>query len=191
MLNESISAASTTVHLSVDRIHAAVKALWRLLMAGLVVGLAYLLAVQIGDWNLFWQQQSVAFLAIGTFIAGLALVGVGIGFGGLRWLMLAAWPRRVGLQIDSKAIHVVLGPFGSDSVPWNELTCKVAEGFDSDMLSHVGDDAFTPVMLDDRRQRDLYAWMQSHSGVEPETLTHALRPHFESRLRDASSRDDR
>ncbi|MCB9857620.1 MAG: hypothetical protein H6818_18205 [Phycisphaerales bacterium] len=185
MSSGPLSSTTNAVRIPVDRVHAAVRALWRLLTSGLVIGLAYLLGIQIGDWSLFWEQQPATFAAIAIVIAGLALAGVGVGIGGGRWLMLAVWPKHVGLRIDEKAIDVALGPFGSESVPWANLTCNVAEGFDADMLSQIGDDAFTPVMLDAQKQRDLYAWIQSHSGVAPETLTHALRPYFEARVRNA------
>ncbi len=163
-----------------------VKALWRLLIAAALLGLAWLLGVQIGDWSLFWREQPVTLMAILLFLTGLSAIGAIVTIAGARWLALAVWPAPVGIQVGDGAIDAALGPFGSVRIPWTRLRCEVAEGFDIDMLSHVGDDAFTPIMRDTQDPgRDVYAWLQSHTGVDPETLTHTLRPHFEARMRSA------
>ncbi|MCA9255180.1 MAG: hypothetical protein KDA33_06055 [Phycisphaerales bacterium] len=186
MTSETTPAPSPETRIPVDRIHVFVKALWRLLIAAALLGLAWLLGVLIGDWSLFWREQPVTLLAILLFLAGLSIIGAVVAFGGSRWLALACWPAPVGVQIGAGAIDAALGPFGSVMIPWTRLRCEVAEGFDIEMLSHVGDDAFTPVMRDALDpQRDVYAWLQAHTGADPETLTHTLRPHFEARMRSA------
>lgn len=171
-------------HLKVDRLHAIVRAIWRLLPAGLLIGAARLVKLQLGDLQLFWQQQPLACLALLILLAILGLVGLALTIGGLRWLLMAAWPQRIGLSVDDKSIDAAFGPFGRRSYPWNELECAIAEGFDADMLSQVGDDDYMPILRDARENRDVYPWLQSHCGAAPETLNRLLRPFLESRLRD-------
>jgi hypothetical protein len=174
----------TTSLIAVDRLHASVKSLWRLLTSGLILGLAYLIGFQIGSWSLFWESQPVTFLAIGTMLIALSIVGAAFAFSGLRWLMLACWPRPLNVQIDATAIRASFGPFGSDTTAWTDVRCAVAEGFDVELLSHIGNDAFTPQIRDVHSERELFSWIQSRTGADPESLTRALRPHFEARLTD-------
>lgn len=176
--------APPSIRLPVDRVHAVVRSVWRLLPGGVLIGLGYLIGFQIGSWALFWERQSITFVAIGTFILILALSGLSFVVSGIRWLLLAGWMRPVHVDIDETAIRASLGPFGSDTILWSDVRCTVAEGFDADLLSQLDNDAFTPHIRDARSQRDVYAWLQSRTGVAPESLTGALRPYFESRLND-------
>lgn len=169
----------------VDRVQAAVKAVWRLLSAGLLTGTAVLIGFQLGDLHLFWQTQPITLIAIGVFVCALAITGVLIGIGGLRWLLLACWPGRLFIEIDAASIRAAFGPFGGRTFPWASLRCEIAEGFDAEMLSHVADDAFTPVLNDTREPCEVYGWIQSHSGADPDVLTRALRPYLIARMGDA------
>lgn len=170
------------VRIGVDRIQVAVKSLWRLLLAGLLLGAAILIGLEIGSWKLLWQQQPATFIALAIIMATLAVAGVLTTVNGIRWLLMATWPKHLGVRIDAATIDAALGPFGHREYAWRDLQCKIAEGFDAEMLAQVHDGTFTPVLYDAREKRDVYAWMQAHSGAEPESLTRALRPYLEAHL---------
>ena len=165
--------------LPVDRISAAVRALWRLLASAILVGAGWAAWMPI-RWNLLWHEQRASFLALTLII--LILIGCALAtlVGAVRWSALAVWPGRPGVECSTQKVSLMLGPFGTRSASWRDI--EVSREF------LVEDDPSTEctVRLVSRLDgADLTAMIQRFAAIDAESLSTRLAP-----LLDALERND-
>ncbi|MFQ5412200.1 MAG: hypothetical protein ACE5EC_07870 [Phycisphaerae bacterium] len=163
------------IELSVDRIRAAVRGLWRSACAGLLIALLWNWTA-ISDWGLLWQSQRASFIGLGVVYLVLAMSGLILLVPALRWLLLAAWPTRVGIEITPERITMRLGPFGGGVYDWSRIRMTLEPEVDPDVLEMLPDDAFVPRMFHPECEEDMARRIQVFSGLEAERVTALLRP---------------
>lgn len=156
--------------LPVDRISAAVRALWRLLASAILAGAAWAVWMPI-RWNLLWHEQRASFLAL-TFIililVGFALAALG---GAVRWSALACWPGRPAVECSIKTVSLMLGPFGTRSASWRDIEVSREFLIEDDPSSEC-----TVRLVARSDGADLTAMIQRFAAIDAESLSTRLAP---------------
>src|ERR1051325_10740515 len=101
----------TSIVLPVDRSRALMRALWRLVSGGLLLGGAWLV-FGARDWALAWRTDPASFLSLGCVLLGLLVSGLLLCIVAMAWIALAASGSSVGGIVTCSGITLRLGPFG-------------------------------------------------------------------------------
>ncbi len=165
------------IELSVDRIRAAVRGLWRSACAGLLIVLLWKW-YSTSDWSLMWQSQRAIFIGLGIVYLTLVVLGLILLVPAIRWLVLVAWPARVGIEITPERITMRLGPFGEGVYDWLRIRMTLEPEVDPEVLEHMPDDAFVPRMYHPDCEEDMARRIQVFSGLTVEQVTTLLRPYL-------------
>ncbi len=132
-------------------------------------------------------ELSWAFLAL----AG-ALVGLILSIVGLRWLVYAAWPGRMGLTITGQELEIALGPFGRRRLDLARMTAVYrfemddAEGTSTEDFLEPEDEIANnlPTIHHPDYPMSLNRILQKYIAGQPHDQLRQLRPLVDS-LRDA------
>ncbi|MCK6457350.1 MAG: hypothetical protein L6Q92_12580 [Phycisphaerae bacterium] len=97
--------------LAVDRGAAAARAGW---LGGFAAVLAFVLvaAFRAVRWQPMWTNDRATVVALAFVFAVVACMVAAVACRAISWLLLAIWPRHVGIEVSSDAIVLRLGPFG-------------------------------------------------------------------------------
>jgi hypothetical protein len=162
-----------TFFLKADRSRALVRALWRLLCAVIVGGLALQIRP---DWRLLWQTQPASCLALAVLILGLALVALPLVIAAGRWLLLAVWPGPLGIHATNHELKLDLGPLGRRSYPWSDIVVEVEQEIDTDLIEDLPDDSITLRIRPRGTKENLARPIQLAANVSDEEFTRRFRP---------------
>ena len=171
------------IELPIERGQALVRGLWRLLCAVLVGGIVFVVRI---DWKLMWLTEKASFLALGVVMVCVALAAIGLAVSSVRWLLLAAWPGKLGIEVRPDRILLRLGPFGARTYDWSHLQIELDEAFDQDMIDLMPDDAFVPAIRHVAGGEDVVRIVMRFASVSHEELTRRLRPYVRQRLDQSS-----
>jgi len=190
MTDQSTTTISVENHplplrLAVDRTRAMVRGLWRCVCGALLIGL--ILAIDL-DWRLLWQAQKASFLAFGLLTALVAVAGLGLLTYGARWLLLAAWPSRMGVEVSPMQLTMRAGPFGTETYAWREIRVAYDEEVDHALWDVLLDDETLPRVRHPSCHEDLVVRIQRLSALQTAELAALLKPYLKRGLA-ASSTD--
>lgn len=156
------------------------RAAWRLL---LVVAFVGLMSIIRPNWRMLRLTDSASFWALAILFAFLALISLSLLVGGARWLLLALWPKPVGMHVGATSIGLRLGPFGNKAISWQDVSVNFADSLDPAEFDVVPDQALTP-RLDHPMAGDLFSVILRYSRMDSETLAGRLMPLIRSRGRE-------
>lgn len=176
-----------SICIAVDRTRAMVRGLWRVAFAALLFGPVLVMDL---DWKLLWQTQRATFLASALLTALLAAAGLVLLVYGVRWIMLAAWPGRVGVDVSPLHISMRAGPFGQETYAWSEIRVAYDEDVDQALWNVLLDDETLPCVRHPACQEDLTVRIQRLAALDAAELAALLKPYFKRGLAE-SSEDDR
>ncbi len=180
------------VWLRVDRTRALVRAAWRLILAGGIIGAGYLTGPEgMEAWGWLWRSERAMFVAVATLEAAAAAAALGLLVGAVRWAILACWPKSLRLEIGPQEIALHVGPFGSGRYPWPEIRVEISPDVDPQFIERMPDDALAVSLRHPACHEDLAKRIERLAGVESERLTRLLRPHLEAAIRRGSDEDRR
>lgn len=130
------------IHIPVTRLGALVRGV---IQGSAAVACAALTGLVYG--SLTWNRPDLGRLLVDVSIAIIALpmpiVALVTAFGGLRWLALALWPARLGIDADDTALTLRFGPFGTRRYEANQLRAVYPFETDGDP-AELGFEAFLP-----------------------------------------------
>lgn len=175
-----------TLCIAVDRTRALVRGLWRVACGALLVGPVLLMDL---DWKLLWQTQRATFLATSLLTTLVAAAGLILLVYGTRWIMLAAWPGRIGIDISPLHISMRAGPFGTEAYSWSEIRIAYDEDVDRAVWDVLLDDETLPHVWHPGCQEDLIARIERLTALRTEELAATLKPYLKRGL--AASSGDR
>ncbi len=178
--------------LRVDRVRALVRAAWRLIVAGGIVGAGYLAAPEgMEAWGRLWRLERATFVAIATLEAAAAAAALCLAAGAFRWALLACWPRPLQIEIGPREIGLHVGPFGSGRYPWGEIRASIAPDVDPQFIERIPDDSLAVSLWHPACGEDLARLIERLAGLESERLTRLLRPHLSSAVGVGTDEDPR
>jgi len=124
----------------VDRANAAVRGFWRLLLAA---GGAALLRIPLYnlEWRLLWEQQRIVAVSWSIVLGVAAMALLLFAIAAFRWMLLAAWPSHLGIELRTDRITLQAGPFGCMSLDRRRLRVAIEGGVDLDTLAHLPPDS--------------------------------------------------
>lgn len=156
--------------LPVDRISAAVRALWRLLASAILVGAAWAVWIPI-RWILLWHEQRASFLALTVII--LLLIGCALAtlVGAVRWSALVVWPGSPGVECSTQRVSLKLGPFGTRSASWRDIQVSRQWLVEDDPTTEC-----TVRLVSRVDGADLTAMIQRFAAIDAESLSTRLAP---------------
>lgn len=127
-------------HWPVDRAGAAVRGFWRLLAAA---GGTALLRIPIRnlEWRLLWEQQPLVAASWGLVIGLVAVALLLFAIAAVRWLLLALWPGRLGIDLPADGIRLRAGPFGRMTLDRRRVQVSVEGDVDLDTLARLPPDS--------------------------------------------------
>src|SRR6266404_3474317 len=111
----------------IERSHALMRGIWRLLCAAIVGGAGFVIWP---DWRLLWLTQKASFLALLVIVVCVAIAAIALAIASIRWLLLACWPGPLDIQMTPQTISMRLGPFGSYGFNWSQLRLELDESVD-------------------------------------------------------------
>jgi hypothetical protein len=158
------------VTMGVDRFRATVRGGWRVLAAVLMLGAARMLQ-QALDWPLLWRTDSFSCAALAATVGAIAAPGAALALSAGRWLLLSAWPGRLGVFWDAREVTLRLGPFGRRALDRAGLRfSEIPEGF-----GFAGDkDDRLPRIRHPRHAGDLAETILHFCAIEPIALRRIL-----------------
>lgn len=174
-----------SLRIAVDRTRAMVRGLWRCVCGALLIGM--ILAMDM-DWRLLWQAQRATFLAYGLLIVLVGVVGLALLVCGARWLLLAAWPSHVGVEVSPLHLTLRAGPFGTETYAWPEIRIAYDEEVDPALWDVLLDDEALPGVRHPSCPEDLIVRIQRLSALQAAELAAMLKLYFKRGLA-ASSTD--
>jgi len=166
-----------TIVLPIDRIAATVRAFWRLLCGGVIVGLLGVAAWQV-SWQVLWWERRLTCLALGLVFGAIGLVGVGLIAAAGRWLLLALWFKARGVTISPDGVRIDAGPFGRQMYDWQRMRMTMEAGVEPEFIDRMPDDALSISLRHPLRLDDLGPEIQRLCGLDAAGLTRTLRPYF-------------
>lgn len=172
-----MSDAPAPIELPVDRLRAAVRGLWFLGGALLLLGFVYIIQKNVNS-ELLWKTQPLVFLAGGVFVLIVTTAAFILVFRGAKWIILSLWPKTLGIVISPTAVRLDLGPFGKESYDWKAVHVTLGQGFDPEMLDDLPDDALLPTMTHPSLSEDILSRIQRFAALESEELTTHIRPYL-------------
>lgn len=130
----------TARHWPVDRAGAAVRGFWRLLAAA---GGGALLRIPIRnlEWRLLWEQQRLVAASWGLVLGLSAVALLLFAVAAVRWLLLALWPGRLGIDLQEDGIGLRAGPFGCMTLDRRRVQVSVEGDVDLDTLAQLPPDS--------------------------------------------------
>lgn len=168
------------IRFPIERSHALMRAVWRLLSVVIVGGALFVVRP---DWRLLWLTEKASFLALAVIMLCGAAAAIGLSLVAIRWLLLACWPSPLGIEITPERVSMWLGPFGTREHAWSGLRLELGEDIDWDMMDLMPDDAFVPRLRVVASGADLIDVILKFARVSHEELTRALRPYLVRRHR--------
>ena len=168
-----------SIRIAIDRTRAMVRGLWRGVCGALLVGPVFVMDL---DWRLLWQTQRATFLASALLTTLLAVAGVVLLVYGVRWIMLAAWPGRVGVEISPLHISMRAGPFGKETYAWSEIRVAYDEDMDPSLWDVLLDDETLPCVRHPICEEDLVVRIQRLAALRTADLAALLKPYFKRGL---------
>jgi hypothetical protein len=173
-----------SVILSVSRINAGVRGgLWLsaaiilVLLARLIYG--RLTFVSTGASNAL-VDYSVAIIALPIPILGLVLLIVG-----LRWILLAVWPAKLGIEASENELILRLGPFGTkrfdaDRIevryPFELRDDEADVGFEAYLPEETQYATFVPRMIHPEAREAIHRTILRFASVDEKAAAAALGP---------------
>ena len=173
-----------SIRIAIDRTRAMVRGLWRLACGALLIGPVLIMDL---DWELLWQAQRATFFASALLTALLTAAGLVVLVYGIRWIMLAAWPGRVGIDVSPLHISICAGPFGRESYVWSEIRVAYDEDVDQSLWDVLLDDETLPGVRHPACEEDLIVRIQRLAALRMEELTAVLKPYFKRGLMSATA----
>ena len=156
--------------LPVDRISAAVRAVWRLLASTILAGAALAVWTPI-RWNLLWHEQRASFLALTLIIVILVGFALATLVGAVRWSALAVWPGSPCVECSTQKVSLMLGPFGNRSDSWHDIEVSREWLVEDDPSSEC-----TVRLVSRSDGADLTAMIQRFAAIDAESLSTRLAP---------------
>ena len=172
-----------SIRIAIDRTRAVVRGLWRVAVAVFLVGPVLVMDL---DWKLLWQTQRATFLASVLLTALPAAAGLVLLVYGVRWIMLAAWPGRVGVEVSPMHISMCAGPFGKEIYSWSEIRVAYEADVDRALWDVLLDDETLPCVRHPACEEDLVVRIQRLSVLRTEELAAMLKPYFKRGLAESS-----
>jgi hypothetical protein len=169
------------IRLPVERGHALIRGLWRLLCAVLLGGFVF---IAWPNWQLLWLTQKAICLAMAMILLCAAAIALALALVAFRWLLLACWNGPLGIEITPQTITMRLGPFGSRHVDWTRLRIELDADIDRDLFDLMPDDAFVPKIRNLDSGEDLAGSILKFARVSHEEFTRALRPYLGNRYKE-------
>ncbi len=129
--------------------------------------------------------STIVTVAMIALLIPFALAGVAMIVLGLRWLLLALWPGRVGVTADARSLHLAFGPFGSrtydvdrlDTKYYFELSIDIVEvGFEALLPDEEQVANFLPRLLHPDAKTPINRTIMRFAGGTEAEVACALRP---------------
>ncbi|MBE7506318.1 MAG: hypothetical protein HS101_08550 [Planctomycetia bacterium] len=164
----------------VERSAAMMRALWRLMVVAVMVGL---MSIVRPDWRLLRLTDSASFFAMVVVMVLLGALSAWLFYTAMRWLILACWPKHVGMRVGPDAIELHLGPFGEWRYLWTDIAADYGNAMEPEVLAAMPDNALTPRLMH-RKDGDLFTVILRFSRIDTEDLANAMTPFVRHRGRE-------
>lgn len=171
-MNPGMAAQLAPVNIPVERSAAMMRAIWRLVLV--IFGMGILSIVQ-PNWQLLRLTDSASFWALILLLLIVGAATLIILASALRWLLLAVWPKPVGITVNADAIHMRLGPFGVRRFEWADITADFGDAIAPELTEAAPGYAPAPKLVH-RDQDDLFVLILRFSRIDAESLARTLVP---------------
>lgn len=161
--------------LPVDRGKALFRAGW---IGGVGVVLlcgAWMLAANV-RWPVMWVTERLTALTVAFLLLLILAVGAAVTWRGLKWLLLACWPRPIGIEIGTEALVLRLGPFGVHRYRWEEIQSSPEAVGDDETAFEADDEPRLPALHHPQADGDLADVLVRFSGAPVGALREMLAP---------------
>jgi len=163
----------TSVFIQLDRHAALVRAVWRLLAAALIGGLAASIAARI-EWAEHWRGQRIVGLSLAFILTVIALPAIGLTYSALRWILAAA-AANAGIELNDAALVVRAGPFGSQAFDWPRLRIEIGGDLPPETWALLPDDAISIALTHPAFPGDLFDRIRVLLGARTPLFVRSLR----------------
>lgn len=145
------------------------------------------------SWHLWFNLRlgepggpsTIVKVAIIAALIPFGLAGIAMVVWGLRWLLLAMWPGRVGVTADTHALRLELGPFGNRTYDTDRLDVRYffelsadsgEEGFEALLPEAEQIRNFLPRLLHPDAKNPLQRSIMRFADGTESSVAQALRP---------------
>lgn len=112
--------------IAVDRMRMAMRGAWRAAV-GVLLGCGLLVALRGVRWREMWAADRATALGMAALAATSGAVAALVLWAAIRWLLLAGWPARLGVEFSARWVKFRLGPFGTLELDAARLRAAEAE----------------------------------------------------------------
>ncbi len=172
---------SDAAWIQVDRVRAAMRAAWLAALGGPLL-LAGILAARGIRWSIMWYHDRATLLATAGLAVLAALAGLWLAVRALRWGLLAAWPRPVGVEIGADRMTLRLGPFGTHGLSLAALSVRTRAPEDDSYVAEDEEPA-APHVLHPAVGGDVLETLSRFTGRSPARLWGELSPRLGESMR--------